>query len=174
MAETKAIEQYEFVRLSDLPDLAELCASFHALASGDESAEGFDMRHAAFRKIALDGEEEDGVVALHKEGDRTGQLAGMAVLVRTEMDAFEDLGPWLTGLLVKPEDSALRAELVMQLETVAAEFGYGEIFVQAMDAAPLTAAETAADKSFFENLGYGEIEPFEKAEKEYWVMGKAL
>lgn len=166
MPETKTNDRYEFVRLSDLPDLAELCASFHATVTGEESPDGLDMRYAAFRKIALDGEEEDGIVALYRDGPKAGQLAGMAVLVRTEMEAFEDLGPWVTGLAVRSQEAALRSALVSQLEMVATELEYGEIFAQTQ--------ETEQDKGFFEMHGYREVEPFKKAQKDYWVMGKAL
>ena len=165
MPDTTAAELYEFVRLSDLPDLAKMCASFHATLTGDDSGDGLDMRYAAFRKIALDGEEEDGIVALIREGDRAGQVAGMAVLLTKELDAFDELGPWLTGLKMTPDaqDTAgLRVALVEQIEALASGLGYDQIFAH------------SADKEWFENHGYGEIEPFERDGETFWVFGKGL
>ncbi|WP_316858111.1 hypothetical protein [uncultured Cohaesibacter sp.] len=157
-------EAYELVRLSDCPELVPLCAGFHARLSGDDSEEGLAMRQAAFQRLALDGEEEDGLVALVKDAERAGQVAGMGVLVRTDMEAFEDLGPWLTGLAVGNDDAneTLRASLCREMELIAGELGYEHIFVQTEDA------------PFFMARGYEEVEPFEKDGMSRWVLVKAL
>ncbi|SNY92757.1 hypothetical protein SAMN04515647_3026 [Cohaesibacter sp. ES.047] len=165
-----SIPDIEFVRLSDVPDLVPDCAHFHAaLSIGDGAGErdekaAMDMRKAAFRKLALDGEEEDAVVGLISSGFRTGQIVAIAVLVKSEMEAFEDLGPWLAAPLVDPaiDHGSLIDDLCAEVEELADEMGYSQIFVQSSDA------------KHYKALGYSEIEPFTKDDREHWVLGKAL
>ena len=144
--------------------MAEACATFHAGLTADDSEEGLEMRKAAFRRLALDGEDEDAILCLRAQGEEAGQIAALAVLVQSELEAFNDLGPWLTGLLSDPscDHDALQAALCEQIEQLADELGYAQIFVQTLDAAT------------FKARGYAEIEPFEKDGKEHWVLGKAL
>ena len=165
-----SMPEIEFVRLSDLPDLVGECAHFHARMSdtngeGASNADGaLDMREAAFRRLALDGEEEDAVIGIVSDGFRGGQIAALAVLVKAEMEAFEDLGPWLAGVFVDPvyDQGGLKEDLCAEVEDLADELGYAQIFVHTDDIEP------------FKALGYAEIEPFTRNDKEHWVLGKAL
>lgn len=161
---TLADQTFEFVRLSDLPEMTEACAKFHASQSGEQSDDGMQMRKAAFQKLSLDGEEEDAVLALFAQGQREGQIAALAVLVAKEMEAFDDLGPWLTGLMVSNccEQESVKQALCQEIENLADELGYAQIFVQ------------TSKPGFFEAQGYAEIEPFEKDGTDYMVLGKAL
>ncbi|WP_319533675.1 hypothetical protein [uncultured Cohaesibacter sp.] len=165
-----SMPEIEFVRLSDLPDLVSECASFHARMS-DTNGEGasddggaMDMRKAAFRRLALDGEEEDAIVGIVSDGFRGGQIAALAVLVKAEMEAFDDLGPWMAGILVDPayDQGELKEDICAEVEELADELGYAQIFVHTDDAEP------------FKAIGYAEIEPFTRDDKEHWVLGKAL
>lgn len=154
----------EFIRLSELPDLASQCAAFHAGLSGDDSAEGYEMRLAAFRKLALDGEKEDAIVAYMSGGDKEGQIVGLAALVETDSEAFDDLGPWISGisLAASHKDSGLVLELVEKVEAIAREFGNEELYIATAEPDPLRSKD------------YQNIEPFDKNGSEYWVLGKAL
>ena len=162
---THADIKLEFVRLSDIPELVDACASFHASQTGcGEDADGFDQRKAAFQRLALDGEEEDAVLGLFSEGDREGEIAAMAVLVSTELEAFDDLGPWMSGVLVSPccEQGEVLKRLSAEVEELADEMGYAHLFVHSTD------LET------YDALNYAKIEPFRRDDKEHWVLGKAL
>lgn len=154
----------EFVRLSDIPDMVEAVARFHAELTGDDSDDGLAMRKAAFQKLALDGEEEDVVLGFSVNQEGAGEILGMAVLVKTEMEAFDDLSPWVTGILVEdgPDKCDLTADLVHQIEIIATQIGHGQIFAH------------TAETSFWKKQGFAEIEPFEKDGVEHWVVGKAL
>ena len=155
----------EFVRLSDYPAIAEQCASFHARLSGDDSCEGLEMRIAAFRRLALDGEQEDGIVALFDQGDDKGKIAGLAVLLEAELEAFEELGPWLAGMKISQavkDQETLKSELSDQVEALALDLGNDQIFVH------------ADERGWFEARGYSEIEAFERGGETFWVFGKAL
>lgn len=154
----------EFVCLSDIPDLVEAVARFHADLTGDDSDDGLEMRRAAFRKLALDGEEEDVILGLRSDEGGAGEILGIAVLVKSEMEAFDDLGPWVTGILVRDKAGAgkLSADLVHQIEIVATQMGYGQLFAH------------SSDTSFWKKQGFAEIEPFDKKGAEHWVIGKAL
>nr|WP_319516462.1 hypothetical protein [uncultured Cohaesibacter sp.] len=155
----------EFIRLSDCPAIVEQCASFHATLSGDDSGEGLEMRIAAFRRLALDGEQEDGIVALFDEGDQKGKIAGLAVLLAAELEAFEELGPWQTGMKISPavkDQEALKSALSDQIEDLALDLGHDQIFVH------------ADERGWFEARGYSEIEAFERGGETLWVLGKAL
>ena len=158
------VQEIEFLRLSDLPQLVGEVARFHAFQTGDSSEDGLEMRRAAFQKLALDGEEEEALLAVIPDGERAGDIVGLVVLVKEELEAFDDIGPWLTGLLTDKElsDSDLANRLVGQLEEIAMEFGYGQLFVQTVS--------TEAYKA----RGYAKIEPFDRDGVEYWVLGKAL
>ncbi len=156
---------YEFVRLSDIPQLIDDCARLHALVSEDDSHEGFEMRQAAFRKLALAGESgEDALLAINAEGDLAGQIAGFCVLLEKELEAFDDLGPWLSSLTYHPEgdQSELRAALTKEAEALARNTGASELYLH------------TPDKAAFEALGFAEIEPFERGDETIWVMGKLL
>lgn len=154
----------EFVRLSDIPDMAEMVARFHADMTGAESDDGFEMRKAAFQKLALDGEEEDAILAFLPDEYGGASIVGMAVLVKTEMEAFDDLSPWITGILITDVSDMVKltADLIHQIEIIATQIGYGQIFAH------------TADTTFWKKQGFTEIEPFDKDGSEHWVVGKAL
>ena len=152
---------FEFVRLSDLPTLVEACSKFHAEHSGDQSENGLQMRAAAFQRLALDGEEEDAIVALRLG---IGTVAGLAVLLKSELDAFADLGPWLAGLTVSrsEENTDLKDRIRVEIETLADELGYTHI------------CHHTHTPDLFKASGYQEIETFEKDGMAHTVIGKML
>ena len=168
-------ERLNFIRLSELPDLVEACAAFHANitrdpnATEDDISDGYDMRLAAFRKLALDGEQEDAIIAYRTEEDMAGErvlgmIVGLAALVQTDLDAFDDLTPWVTGIAIEPDDADddLALTLVVKTEEMARDYGYSELFL------------ATAEPDFFQAAGYQKIEPFDKNGSDYWVLGKAL
>ncbi|PLW77001.1 hypothetical protein [Cohaesibacter celericrescens] len=163
MTDSEPQNQFEFVRLSDIPEQVQACARFHASISKDDSEDGFEMRKAAFQKLALDGEEEDAIVCFAAQGEQAGQIAGMAVLLKAEMTAFDDLGPWLSGLMVSPncDTQKITDELVGHIEALTHDLGYAQLFMQTDNVAP------------FKAFGFTEIESFEKGNREHWVIGKA-
>ncbi len=154
----------DFIRLSELPDLAASCASFHAGLAGDDTAEGFEMRLAAFRKLALDGEREDAIIAYRADGEKEGQIVGLAVLVQTDLEAFDDLGPWVSAISVAADqkDTPLVFDMVEKVETIARDYGHEELFI------------ATAEPDQHRARGYQIIEPFDKNGSEHWVLGKAL
>lgn len=158
------LQTLDFIRLSELPDLAAPCAAFHADLSGDDSIEGYEMRLAAFRKLALDGEQEDAIVAYRADGEKEGQIVGLAALVQTDTEAFDDLGPWISGISVAPDlkGSSLALDLVEKVEAIARDYGFEELFV------------ATGEPDLHRTRGYQKIEPFEKNGSEFWVLGKAL
>nr|WP_321445050.1 hypothetical protein [uncultured Cohaesibacter sp.] len=154
----------DFIRLSELPDLAASCASFHAGLAGDDTAEGYEMRLAAFRKLALDGEREDVIVAYRADGAKEGQIVGLAALVQTDLEAFDDLGPWVSAISVATDlkDTSMVLDMVEKIEAIAREYGHEELFI------------ATAEPGQHRARGYQIIEPFDKNGSDYWVLGKAL
>jgi GNAT superfamily N-acetyltransferase len=170
VAESEKAE-IEFIRLSDMPDMVEACALFHeqctspADGTAEESAARLDMRRAAFRKLALDGEDEDAILCLSARGNKAGRLVGLCALVQKELQAYEDLGPWLTGLVIKEDINRhlkLESRLIEETEELARSLGYLDIFIHTVD------------PDNFRIRDYAEIESYEKEGAEHWVMAKAL
>ncbi|HAT85209.1 MAG TPA: hypothetical protein DCS30_04160 [Rhizobiales bacterium] len=154
------MSQFEFARLSDLPDLAEQCARLNDAEWGDGSAESIEMRISSFRRLALAGENEDVILCLGEKGE----LAGLCVLIDNELPAYEDLSPWLASLIVAPDfrGRGLALKLIAELESMAKEMGEGELFLH------------TRYPELYKKAGYAEIETYERDGNIHVVMGKAL
>ncbi len=154
------MSQFEFARLSDLPDLAEQCARLNDAEWGDGSDASIEMRTSSFRRLALAGENEDVILCLSDKGE----LVGLCALLDNDLPAFEDLSPWLASLIVAPgfRGQGLALKLIVELEAMAKEMGEGELFLH------------TRYPDLYKKAGYAEIDSYERDGNIHVVMGKAL
>jgi predicted N-acetyltransferase YhbS len=107
---------------------------------------------------------EDGLqAALVAELD--GRLAGAVLLVHRELDLDSERGPWLAGLVVKPQFrmGGIGSGLVRALETHACSAGCREVFLY-----------THAFEAFYARLGWEVAERFLQRGEPAVVMSRQL
>ncbi|WP_319410648.1 GNAT family N-acetyltransferase [uncultured Cohaesibacter sp.] len=153
-------QTFEFVRLSDLPEMIEACAQMNDTEWGDGSDDSLEMRRAAFRRLALAAEEEDAILCLASNGD----LAAMALLIENDLPEFPDLGPWLASLIVAPayRKQGLSGRLIGEVENLAREFGHEALFIY------------TRSPQLYHSCGYQDVEQHNVDDALFHILGKAL
>jgi len=127
----------------DAPEIP-LCASWRVEAFGDVLENGVPAEENSLRKFIAGGGDQVALVAR-----RNNALAGMCLLVRSEIEPCHPLSPWLAGLYVTPEHRrfGVGRRLVAAIEDEARARGKHRLYLYTDDAIP-----------YYERLGWRAVE----------------
>jgi predicted N-acetyltransferase YhbS len=94
-----------------------------------------------------------------------GELAGSVLLVRNELDAQHDAGPWLAGLVVAPQARrrGIGTALVKAVETHARGHGIERLYLYTWKA-----------RRFYALLGWRAVETFDDGGEPAMLMARRL